>query len=45
MYKTTCNWCGKPMWVYAKNKIGELPIVYCSKICESNAKRNDYGRK
>jgi hypothetical protein len=38
MYKTNCGYCGKKMYTYAKNKRGELPIVYCSVQCEQNAK-------
>ena len=34
MYKTSCSYCGKPMFAYAKNKRGELPKVYCSRACE-----------
>ena len=34
MFKTNCAYCGKQMFAYAKNKQGELPKVYCSKVCE-----------
>ena len=37
MFETHCAYCGKPMKVYAKNKRGELPVVYCSIACEKNA--------
>ena len=38
MFETVCGYCGKPMKTFARNKRGELPIVYCSKACEGNAK-------
>lgn len=38
MFKTHCACCGKEMWTYAKNKRGELPVVYDTKQCEANAK-------
>jgi hypothetical protein len=38
MYKNKCAVCGKEMMSYAKDKRGTLPIVYCSKACETNAK-------
>lgn len=38
MFKTACGYCGREMMTFAKNKRGELPIVYCSKHCEVNAK-------
>lgn len=38
MFKTNCSYCGKPMYSFAKNLRGELPRVYCSKVCEANAK-------
>lgn len=36
MYATVCarKGCGKKMYVYGKDKSGNLPIVYCSKRCE-----------
>jgi len=38
MFETNCAYCGKVMYAYAKSKTGELFTVYCSKVCESNAK-------
>ncbi len=38
MFKTECEVCGKEMYTYAKNKQRELPKVYCSRMCESQAK-------
>lgn len=39
MYKTACaNACGREVFVFAKNKGGELPKAYCSKKCEGEAK-------
>lgn len=38
MYPTHCGYCGKPMKTYAKNKRGDLPLVFCSIACENNAK-------
>lgn len=38
MYDTKCAYCGKPMKTYAKNKRGDLPVVYDTKACEQNAK-------
>ena len=37
MYKTTCAYCGKPGFVFAKDKQGTLPTYYCSKVCQGNA--------
>lgn len=37
MFDTNCGYCGKPMKTYAKNKRGDLPVVYCSLHCEKNA--------
>jgi hypothetical protein len=39
MYQTKCaGGCGKTVWAYAKNKLGELPKVYClDKLCKSRA--------
>lgn len=41
-FKTKCANCGNPMFVYAKDKLGTLPTVYCSRACEANKK---YDRK
>lgn len=38
MFKTKCKHCGKEMFTYAKDKMGTLPDVYCSKACKSNDK-------
>ena len=38
MYKTKCANCGNPMYTYAKDKLGTLPVVYCSIACQKNAK-------
>ena len=38
MYNTNCGYCGKAMKAYAKNRRGDLPTVYCSTPCETNAK-------
>ena len=40
MFKTTCAYkkCDKECLVYGKDKQGNLPIAYCGKICEANAK-------
>ncbi len=38
MFKTNCAYCGKPGFTYAKDKMGTLPIYYCGKVCEANAK-------
>lgn len=37
MFKTKCAECGKEMYTYAKDRLGTLPVVYCSKICKANA--------
>ena len=37
-FKTKCANCGNPMFAYAKDKLGTLPIVYCSTACETNKK-------
>lgn len=44
MFRTKCAYpgCEKIVFAYAKNKMGDLPVVYCSKEHESNAK---YDRK
>lgn len=36
MYETLCarRDCGKKMYVYGKDRMGNLPTVYCSKRCE-----------
>lgn len=36
MFKTVCGrkGCGKIMYVYGKDKQGNLPLVYCSTRCE-----------
>lgn len=41
MYKTECSYCGKPMYTYAKNRLGELPVVFCSKKCRGDYKEKD----
>lgn len=41
-FKTKCGNCGNPMYTYAQDKLGTLPIVYCSTACEANKK---YDRK
>lgn len=38
LYKTKCAKCGKEMFTYAKDKLGNLPIVFCSTACEANAR-------
>jgi hypothetical protein len=40
MYKTQCSGCGKDMYTYAKDKLGTIPKVYCSKVCEGKDKYN-----
>lgn len=40
MFKTKCNNCGNPMYAYAKDKLGTLPVVYCSTACEANKKHD-----
>ncbi len=37
-FKTKCANCGNPMYTYAKDRLGTLPTVYCSKSCEANKK-------
>jgi hypothetical protein len=37
MFEAYCSYCGKPMKVFAKNKRGDLPTVYCSSKCEGDA--------
>jgi hypothetical protein len=41
-YSTKCANCGNPMYAYAKDKLGTLPTVFCSRACETNSK---YDRK
>ena len=38
MFKTVCAVCGKPGFVYAKDRQGTLPEYYCSNKCEKEAK-------
>lgn len=38
MFKTKCAECEKEMFAYATNRSGDLPVVYCSKVCEGKAK-------
>ena len=39
MFIKKCDYCGKvDVPVYAKDKLGNLPVAYCSKQCEANAK-------
>ena len=39
MFKKKCDYCHeKDVFVYGKDKTGALPLTYCSKACESNAK-------
>ena len=39
MFKKKCDHCHeKDVMVYAKDKMGTLPVAYCSKMCEKNAK-------
>ena len=39
MYETTCSFsgCGKTCYTFAKNRRGDLPPVYCNKLCEGQA--------
>jgi hypothetical protein len=38
MFVTKCAACGKVMYAYAKNKMGELPKVYCpNRMCGNKA--------
>lgn len=39
MYQTKCarRGCENKMYVYGKDKQGNLPTVYCSKRCEGEA--------
>lgn len=39
MYKKKCDYCHeKEVYVYAKDKMGTLPVAYCSDVCKKNAK-------
>jgi hypothetical protein len=38
MYDNQCSYCGKSMKSYARDKMGKLPKVYCSRKCEGDAK-------
>ncbi len=39
MFKVKCAQCKeKDVFVYAKDKTGNLPLAYCGKVCEANAK-------
>jgi hypothetical protein len=39
MYKKKCDGCGeKDVFVYAKDRLGTLPVAYCSEVCKKNAK-------
>ncbi len=47
MYKKQCSYSGckrgengqpKEVFTYATSKSGSLPVAYCSKECEANAK-------
>ena len=39
MFKKPCDYCHKnDVFVYGKSKTGELPLAYCSRVCEANAK-------
>lgn len=38
MYQTACSYCGKKMWTHAEDKLGTLPVVYCSPACEAAVK-------
>ncbi len=41
MFKKKCDYCHeKDVFVYGKGKDGSLPVAYCSKACETNAKYN-----
>lgn len=38
-FKKKCDYCHeKDVFVYASGKDGRLPIAYCGKVCEANAK-------
>ena len=45
MFVTKCAGCGKTMYTYAKNKMGELEKVYCSKVCEGKVKYEERMKK
>lgn len=45
MYDTVCEYCGKPMKAFAKNRRGDLPTVYCSTPCKKNAEYEKRFRK
>jgi len=45
MYTTKCAGCGKILFTFAQNKRGDLPKVYCSKICESAANYKERFKK
>lgn len=40
LFKTNCLYCGKEMYSYAVNRLGDLEKKYCSKRCESNDKHD-----
>lgn len=45
MFKTKCANCGNPMYSYAKDKLGTLPVVYCSNACKVNSKYDNKWKK
>jgi endogenous inhibitor of DNA gyrase (YacG/DUF329 family) len=37
MFKTACPICGKDVFTYGTSRKGQLPVVYCSRACKSEA--------
>jgi len=38
-YKKKCDHCKEnDVWVFAMDRMGNLPKAYCGKVCEANAK-------
>lgn len=43
MFKKKCDYCHeKDVFVWGKDKMGNLPPAYCSRVCEANA---DYEKR
>ena len=38
MYKTKCANCGKVMFTFAKDRLGNISAVFCSRACEGEVR-------
>ena len=49
MVETQCPNCGKTQYTYIRGMRGEIPAVFCDKVCETEYKNpslvRKYGRK